>query len=137
MFSRKKITPSKAVEYITELIRLFPEYTKNLAREKKEKAYWSKLLKSPHGKLVMDILCEMPAFTSMLPKKRTRSGWTKVFGSYMGPSQIARIISTAATYAEYEPVERKKIVNWRDAFGAGEIVQRARPEPSSGTRGHP
>ncbi|MEI7905574.1 MAG: DUF4832 domain-containing protein [Candidatus Firestonebacteria bacterium] len=128
---QSKATPKQVIDFLMEIIEMLPEAVKNLPADMKERKYWEQIFKK--GKpadRVMEVLRELPAFTYMRPKKGSKAAWTNVFKKHMGLAQIEGLLNSIKKYATFTPCERRKVVYWRDAFGAAEIHQRVRPEES-------
>ncbi len=126
----KKLTAAQVVDRIMDLVDAFPDVVARLPEKLRTREHWSDLLnrKNPHVAHVMEVLCELPAFTTMAPQSRTKAAWRKVFSKHMGAEQIAAILLQVNSHAGFVPARRAPIVYWRDAFGPNEVVQRVRPK---------
>ena len=128
----KKATPEQVINYIMQLVKFFPEVLEKYPENYKERSTWVKVFKNGEpGKRMLNVLQQLPAFTYMTPKKSSRAAWAKVFEKHMGIEQIGLMLKEAYVNASFKPIKRKKIKYWRDAYGAGEVVQRVRPEESN------
>ena len=128
----KKATPEQVINYIMQLVKFFPEVLEKYPENYKERSTWVKAFKNGEpGKRMLNALQQLPAFTYMAPGRPSRAAWAKVFEKHIGIEQIGLMLNEAYKNASFKPIKRKKIKYWRDAYGAGEVVQRVRPEESN------
>jgi hypothetical protein len=130
--SSGKLTNKQVVDRIMDVVEALPDLVKDLPDHLKSRKHWQKTFagNSPRAAHVMEVLRELPAFTNHAPK--SKAGWAKVFARHMGLEQVAQTLREIHAIANVKPVKRRPIVYWRDAFGKDEVVQRVRPQESSG-----
>jgi len=117
-----------------QVVEALPEAVKDLPEKLRSRKYWERTF-SPRNKTaapVMAVLQEMPAFTNQAPKSNSRHAWAKVFARHMGLEQVPQTLREVDAVANFQPVERRRVTYWRDAYGKGERVQRVRPKESGG-----
>lgn len=121
------------------LVEYFPDVVADLPAPLRTRAHWRWALSpdNAHVAGLMEVLRELPGFTTLAPRSNSKAGWRKAFSGHMGVAQIAQILRQADEHAGFTPVTRKPIVGWRDAFGPNEAVQRVRPRESHGYIANP
>jgi len=123
------LTPRQVVDRVMELIAAFPEIVHDLPEKMRTRTYWVTLLapNSERGARVMEVLRELPAFTTYAPKGKGRAAWKAVFDTELGLSQIRDMLLHWVSIAGVQEPKRPQIRYWRDAYGPDEKVQRVRP----------
>lgn len=127
---KRCISESQVLENILEQLRLNPNWKQSLPPGCGRKAFWRDLLnRSDETRRLMRVLQELPAFNERAPARRTAAAWNAVFDEGFG-NVFERILRDIVQRANRQPVKRRPICRWRDAFGSNEKSQRVRPVES-------
>ncbi|HYF49110.1 MAG TPA: DUF4832 domain-containing protein [Planctomycetota bacterium] len=126
----QKLSTKQTIDRLMQMIQALPEQVKDLPEHLKSRKHWEQTFSSKNwrGQNVMEMLCELPAFTNLAPKSNTTAAWQKVFERHMGLEQVAGTLRSIHSQANEKDAKRPKVVRWRDRFGKDEVVQRVRPK---------
>jgi len=132
MFKKTFIaSEARVLELIVEILRLLPEFQKDLPEGCVKHAFWRKQFhRNPETERMLELMREMPAFNEQAPTRHTAAAWRAVLMTGYGNS-LPVVLRNLLTRAARKPVKRPPIRRWRDAFGPNEKIQRVRPPESN------
>jgi len=125
-------TADQVIRQIVVWTRIMPELKGALPRGADTAAFWRKTFgRNDRTRRLLEMLREAPAFNEQAPADRKdAAAWRKVLDLGLGNQAVALLINILHI-AKQNPVPPRKIRRWRDRFGAGEVIQRVRPEEST------
>ncbi|MBN1808955.1 MAG: DUF4832 domain-containing protein [Planctomycetes bacterium] len=123
-----KISPDALIARILDFFKVFPGLARQVPPERLTKAFWKKTFASgPDARRMLELLRELPAFTNLAPKSRSRAAWERVLVPPTDPESFAVRLSQLASVSRRKTRRPGTVTRWRDKFGPNETVQRVRP----------